>query len=90
MSINSTDTEELERRSNRRKIESALFSLEAEHSGLARRQDEQVVLLKNLRHKQHLAESEVIEAEEALETIEAKIIAKEAEINLEKKKLRLL
>ncbi len=90
MSIHSSTEEALERRHDRRKIESELFSLEAEHSGMIRRRDEQVVLLKNLRHKQRLAESEVLEAEGELKTIETRILEKETEIGSQKKKLRLL
>ena len=90
MSINSSTEEILDRNHDRRKIESELFSLEAEHSGMIRRRDEQGGLLKNLRHKQRLAESEVLEAEEELKAIETRILEKEAEISSQKKKLRLL
>lgn len=82
--------EELERRQNRRRIESDLFALEAESSGMVRRRDDQIILLQNLRQKERLAQAQVAEAETELERFEARILEKQGEIDLLRKKLRLL
>lgn len=82
--------EELDRRQSRRRIESDLFALEAESSGMVRRRDDQIVLLQNLRQKERLAQAQVTEAETELERFEARILEKQGEIDRLKKKLRLL
>lgn len=88
--INNLSQEETAKRSSRRKLQSDLFSLEAEYSGMIRRRDEQVVLLQNLRQKERLAQAQVIEAKAELEKFEARILEKQGEVDRLKKKLRLL